>query len=68
VAEKWPPQRARIQYDEFAKVGDDPMDVFSHSLLLGDGSELNFLFTDMGVRSLQQVFFPPLPQPGRVMA
>jgi hypothetical protein len=68
AAEKWPPRRARIQYDEFARVADDPVDVFCHALLLGDGTELHVPFTDMGVRPLQQVFFPPLPQPGRVLA
>ena len=48
----------RIQYDEFGKVSDDPAEVFSHSLLLKDGSELRITFVEMQVRRLQRLILP----------
>ena len=50
--------KGRIQYDEFGKVADDPVEVFSHSLLLTGGVELHIRFTDMKVRALQRVILP----------
>ena len=42
--------RARILYDEFGKEGDR---LFSHSLLLADGSEARILFADMKARRVE---------------
>jgi hypothetical protein len=58
------PDKGRIQYDEFGKVADDPVAVFSHSLLLTGGVELRVRFTYVKVRSLQRVILPavePIP-------
>jgi hypothetical protein len=56
--------KGRIQYDEFGKVADDPVAVYSHSLLLKAGLELQIRFTDMKVLALQRVILPsvePIP-------
>jgi hypothetical protein len=60
--------KARIQYDEFRKVVEDPVEVFSHSLLLKGFYELQIWFTDMQVRQLQRVIFPSLEQLGTALA
>lgn len=56
------PDKGRIQYDEFAKVADDPVEVFSHSLLLKGGLELQIRFMDVKVRPLQRVLLPSSEQ------
>jgi hypothetical protein len=48
----------RIQYDEFQRLADEPVSVFSHSLLLQGAYELKIFFTDMRVRQLQSVILP----------
>ena len=58
------PEQGRILYDEFGKLANDPVEVFSHSLLLKGGVELHIRFTDMRVRALQRVILPsvePIP-------
>ena len=58
--------KGRIQYDEFGKIADEPVEVFSHSLLLKGGLELQIRFTDMKVLALQRVILPsvePIPAP-----
>ncbi len=50
--------KGRIQYDEFGKVADEPVEVFSHSLLLQGGLELQIRFTDMTMLALQRVILP----------
>ncbi len=65
--EKDAPGSGRIQYDEFAKVADDPVCVFCHSLLLQGSYELRIFFTDMRVRQLHRVILPsvdPIPALG----
>jgi len=49
---------ARIQYDEFAKVADFPVRVFSHALLLSGGLELRIRFVGLRVQLLQKAIFP----------
>jgi hypothetical protein len=43
-------------------VADDPIEIFSHSLLLTGGVELRIRFTDMKVRALQRVILPSVEQ------
>lgn len=68
-AEKKDSQDAgRIQYDEFRKVADDPVGVFSHSLLLKGNYELEIRFTEMQVRQMQKVILPSVERMGLTMA
>jgi hypothetical protein len=60
--------RGRIQYDEFSKVADEPGVVFSHSLLLQGGYELQIRFTELHVRQLQRVILPSVEHIGPAMA
>jgi hypothetical protein len=60
--------KGRIQYDEFGKVADDLVAVFSHSLLLKGGVEVQIRFIDLRVRALERVILPSVEPMGLAMA